>query len=152
MHTFSINMSGSRPIIQLNGLPALIASGFTIPLANFTKEELEKDWNAVKALENVSFSDNISIIRGDVYTFHDLHVGDIQFSEINMLVPHNPFNGGYAGFKFVLSNSIFAGMNLSFNGPQNLLEIEMPDIQSRKAIIKNDEEELYVEVIDTPSI
>ena len=45
MHKFiiSTNHNDFRPIIQVNGLPTLIASGFTIPLANFTKEELKKD-------------------------------------------------------------------------------------------------------------
>lgn len=146
MKEFSLPLMGeyTRPTIKLYNLPALIDTGAIIPVISIFPSIFEKYFESKIILEN----GHISGIGGDelgaVYSLANFQIGDLNFKDFEVFVPHKP----KLQFPILLSANLFHGMIYEVDTINKKFTVRMNDEHSlnREFKIKNLHGQLYPQI------
>ena len=143
MKEFSIPMKKDyqRPVIELYNLPTLIDTGSVIPVFSIYPSIFEKYFETKLILENYSIEGFGGEERGSVYSIKNFEIGKLIFKDFEVFVPREP----HLKFPFLLSATLFYGMNYEIDNINEKFTVRMKDEQNfeRDFKIKNLRGKLY---------
>ena len=128
MKEFSIPLlkQYERPIIKLYNLSAMIDTGVVIPIFSLYPSIIEKYFETKLILENESIEGFGGKERGSVYSIKNFQVGELIFNDFEVFVPNEP----RLRFPFLLSATLFYGMEYSFDTINGNFIVRMTDEQN----------------------
>ncbi|MBQ7197997.1 MAG: hypothetical protein IJS29_01915 [Selenomonadaceae bacterium] len=128
MKEFSIPLKKDyeRPIIELYNLPTLIDTGAVVPVFSIFPSIIEKYFETKLILENESIEGFGGKERGSVYSIKNFQVGELIFNDFEVFVPNEP----RLRFPFLLSATLFYGMEYSFDTINGNFIVRMTDEQN----------------------
>ena len=134
MKEFSIPLKHKyqRPIIELYKLPALIDTGAVIPVFSMYPTIIEKFFNAKIILPNKFIGGFGGLERGSVYSVPEFKIGELIFENFEVFVPTEP----RLKFPFLLSATLFYGMDYEFDTLNEKFIVRVEDAQSLKRDFK----------------
>ena len=149
MKEFSIPLKKKyeRPIIELYKLPALIDTGAVIPVFSMFPSIIEKYFDTKLILETGFIGGIGGFEKGSVYSIKNFEIGDLKFNDFEVFVPFNP----RIRFPFLLSATLFYGMDYEFDTINEKFIVRMKDEQSseREFKIKDLDGRLYPQIDGT---
>lgn len=152
MKQFTVDMKnvGSKPIVSVHGMYALIDTGADIPVCCLSETVIKTVFNGKRVLSRCSFNSFGNPVYGEIYTFEMFRVGDLMFPNMHIfVVPESVFLGDTKRvplFYFILSSSMFHGLIYEIDTVNSKLNVTVPDNQSttRNLLIKQENGELSV--------
>ena len=128
MKEFSIPMKKNyyRPVIELYNLPTLIDTGSVIPVFSIFPTTLEKYFDINLILDNYSIESFGGEERGSVYSIKNFKIGELIFNNFEVFVPYRP----KLQFPFLLSATLFFGINYEIDNINNNFIVKMNDEQN----------------------
>ena len=149
MKEFSIPLKKKyeRPIIEIYGLSALIDTGAVIPVFSIEPAIIKKFFDTKLILETGFIGGIGGFERGSVYSIKNFEIGDLKFNNFETFVPFNP----RIRFPFLLSATLFYGMDYEFDTINEKFIVRMKDEQSseREFKIKDLDGRLYPQIDGT---
>ena len=146
MKEFSIPLKKDyqRPVIELYNLPTLIDTGSVIPVFSIYPTTLEKYFEIKLILENNAIEGFGGKELGSVYSIKNFQVGELIFNDFEVFVPTKP----KLQFPFLLSATLFYGMNYEVDNINEKFIVRMKDEQSfeREFKIKSLNNRLYPQI------
>ena len=146
MKEFSIPMKKDyqRPVIELYNLPTLIDTGSVIPVFSIFPSTLEKYFEIKLILENESIEGFGGKERGSIYSVKNFKIGKLIFNDFEVFVPREP----HLKFPFLLSSTLFYGMEYTFDTINGNFIVRMKDEQNfeRDFKIKSLRNKLYPQI------
>lgn len=146
MKEFSIPLKNlyERPVIELYGLPALIDTVAVIPVFFMSPTIIEKFFETKLVLSNTSIGGLGGYEKGSVYSVSEFKVGDLIFEDFEFFVPDEP----KFRFQFLLSATLFYGMDYEFDTINGKFIVRMKDDQplKRDFKVKNLDGKLYPQI------
>lgn len=146
MKEFSIPLKKDyeRPVIELYNLPTLIDTGSVIPVFSIFPSILEKYFETKLILENESIEGFGGKERGSVYSIKNFEIGELIFKDFEVFVPTRP----KVQFPFLLSSTLFYGMEYTFDTINDNFIVRMKDEQNfeRDFKIKSLRNKLYPQI------
>ena len=143
MKEFSIPLQKKfeRPFIELYKLPALIDTRSVIPVVSLYPAMIEKFFET-KLILSDKFVDGYE--KGAVYSIPEFKIGELIFEDFEVFVPDEP----KFSFPFLLSATLFHGMNYEFDTINGKFIVRMTDEQSLKRDfkIKSFKNKLYPQI------
>jgi len=148
MKEFSLPLMGEyvRPAIKLYGMPTLIDTGAVVPVFSVYPYFLEKTFAATMILPRGHIKGFGGKDYGSVYSLKNFKIGDLTFENIEVFVPDAPdFK-----FRFLLSATLFHGMDYEFDTINQKFTVRMKDDQhlTREFKIKNLDGKLFPQIDD----
>ena len=133
-----------RPVIELYKLPTLIDTGSVIPVFSIFPSIFEKYFESKLILENESIDGFGGKERGSVYSIKNFEIGELKFKDFEVFVPERP----RLQFPFLLSTTLFYGMNYEFDTINEKFIVRMKDEQNfeRDFKIKEFRGKLYPQI------
>ena len=134
MKEFSIPLLNKyeRPIIKLYNLSAMIDTGAVIPVFFISPVIIEKFFEMKLVLSNTSIGGLGGSEKGSVYSISEFKVGDLIFEDFEFFVPDEP----KFRFQFLLSATLFYGMDYEFDTINGKFIVRMKDDQPLKRDFK----------------
>lgn len=134
MKEFSIPLKRKyqRPIIELYKLSALIDTGAVIPVFFISPAIIEKFFDTKLILSNTSIGGLGGSEKGSVYSISEFKVGELTFENFEFFVPYEP----KFKFHFLLSATLFYGMDYEFDTINGKFIVRMQDDQPLKRDFK----------------
>ena len=149
MKEFSIPLKQiyERPVIELYKLPALIDTGAVIPVFSLFPSIIEKYFDVKLILETGFIGGIGGYEKGSVYSIKKFEIGELKFNDFEVFVPFNP----RIRFPFLLSATLFYGMDYEFDTINEKFIVRMKDEQSseREFKIKDLDGRLYPQIDGT---
>lgn len=146
MKEFSIPMKKDyqRPVIELYNLPTLIDTGSVIPVFSIYPPIFEKYFETELIFENEFIEGFGGEERGSVYSIKNFEIGKLIFKDFEVFVPTRP----KIQFPFLLSATLFYGMNYEIDNLNNNFIVRMKDEQKfeREFKIKEINNKLYPQI------
>ena len=143
MKEFSIpiQIKYERPFIELYKLPALIDTRSVIPVVSLYPAMIEKFFEMKLILSN-QFVEGYE--KGSVYSVSEFKIGDLIFEDFEFFVPDDP----KFSFPFLLSATLFYGMEYTFDTINGKFIVRITDEQSLKRDfkIKSLRDKLYPQI------
>ena len=133
-----------RPIIQLYNLSAMIDTGAVIPVFFIAPAIIEKFFEMKLILSNTSIGGLGGYEKGSVYSVSEFKIGELTFENFEFFVPDEP----KFRFQFLLSATLFYGMEYTFDTINGKFIVRMTDEQSLKRDfkIKSFKNKLYPQI------
>ena len=146
MKEFSIPLKKDyqRPVIELYRLSTLIDTGAVIPVFSIYPVIFEKYFES-KLISDDGFIEGFGgEERGSVYSIKNFQVGELIFNDFEVFVPREP----HLKFPFLLSATLFYGMEYTIDTINNNFIVRMKDEQSfeREFKIKDIHGKLYPQI------
>ena len=149
MKEFSIPLKKKyeRPIIEIYGLSALIDTGAVIPVFSIEPAIIKKFFDTKLILETGFIGGIGGFEKGSVYSIKNFEIGELKFNDFEVFVPFNP----RIRFPFLLSATLFYGMDYEFDTINEKFIVRMKDEQSseREFKIKDLDGRLYPQIDGT---
>ena len=149
MKEFSIPLKKpyERPIIELYRLPTLIDTCSIMPVFSIEPAIFEKYFDSKLILENGFIGSIGGYERGSVYSIKNFEIGELKFKDFEVFVPDEP----RIRFPFLLSATLFYGMDYEFDTINGKFIVRMKDEQSfeRDFKIKDLDGRLYPQIDGT---
>lgn len=146
MKEFSIPLLNKyeRPIIKLYNLSAMIDTGAVIPVFFISPVIIEKFFETKLILSNTSIGGLGGSEKGSVYSISEFKVGELTFENFEFFVPDEP----KFRFQFLLSATLFYGMEYTFDTINGKFIVRMKDNQplKRDFKVKNLDGKLYPQI------
>lgn len=146
MKEFSIPLKKDyqRPVIELYKLPTLIDTGSVIPVFSIYPAIFEKYFESEKILETGFIEGFGGEEKGSVYSIKNFQVGELIFNDFEVFVPIEP----HVKFPFLLSATLFYGMNYEVDNINGKFIVQMKDEQNfeRDFKIKSLKNKLYPQI------
>ena len=127
MKEFSIPLKKDyqRPVIELYNLSTLIDTGAVIPVFSIVPAIFEKYFDSKLILKDGFISGFGGDERGSVYSIKNFEIGKLIFKDFEVFVPREP----NLKFPFLLSATLFYGMNYEFDTINGNFIVKMADDQ-----------------------
>ena len=149
MKEFSIPLKKpyERPIIELYRLPTLIDTCSIMPVFSIDSAIFEKYFDSKLILKDGFIGGIGGYERGSVYSIKNFEIGELKFKDFEVFVPLNP----RIRFPFLLSATLFYGMDYEFDTINGKFIVRMKDEQSfeRDFKIKDLDGRLYPQIDGT---
>lgn len=145
--TIPLKKKYERPIIELYGLSALIDTGAVIPVFSREPEFIRKFFDSKLILKDGFIGGIGGYEKGSVYSIKNFEIGELKFKDFEVFVPLNP----RIRFPFLLSATLFYGMDYEFDTINGKFIVRMKDEQSfeRDFKIKDLDGRLYPQIDGT---
>ena len=124
--TIPLQHKYERPTIELYKLPALIDTGAVIPVFSLFPAILEKYFDTKIILKDKFIGGFGGREKGSVYSVKNFKIGDLIFNDFEVFVPDEP----KIKFPFLLSATLFYGMNYEFDTINKNFIVRMKDEQN----------------------
>lgn len=133
-----------RPIIKLYNLSALIDTGAVIPVFSIDPSIIAKYFEIKLVVSNQFIGGFGGLEKGSVYSISEFRIGDLTFENFEVFVPDEP----KFRFPFLLSATVFYGMDYEFDTINDKFIVRMQDEQSLKRDfkIRNLKNKLYPQI------
>lgn len=106
-------------IIEVYGMPAVMSSGASFPIAYLPAEEVKEKWNGTIIIPDFAIKGLYGALRGDIYRLKDFYItDDFIYDHIDMFVPKKTEKAG-----FTFCPSMFEGIECGFTQDSFILEI-----------------------------
>ena len=146
MKKFSIPLlrQYERPIIKLYNLSAMIDTGAVIPVFSIDPDIIQKYFKTKLILENQFIGGFGGLEKGSVYSISEFKIGELIFEDFEVFVPLKP----KFAYPFLLSATLFYGMDYEFDTINGNFIVRMSDEQSLKRDfkIKSLRDKLYPQI------
>ena len=146
MKEFSIPLMSeySRPVIELYKLPALIDTSAVIPVFSIYPALFEKCFDVKIILQDKYIIGTYGEEKGAVYSISEFKIGELIFNDFEIFVPNEP----RLQFPFLLSSTLFHGMDYEFDTINKKFTVRMKDEQplNREFKIKEFKGELFPQI------
>ena len=128
MKEFSIPLKKmyERPVIKLYRLSTLIDTGAVIPVFSIEPAIIEKYFDTKLILETGFIGGFGGREKGSVYSIKNFEIGELKFKDFDVFVPNKP----KLRFPFLLSATLFYGMDYQFDTINEKFIVRMKDDQS----------------------
>ena len=128
MKEFSIPLKKmyERPVIKLYRLSTLIDTGAVIPVFSIEPAIIEKYFDTKLILETGFIGGFGGREKGSVYSIKNFEIGELKFKDFDVFVPNKP----KLRFPFLLSATLFYGMDYEFDTINEKFIVRMKDDQS----------------------
>lgn len=121
-----------RPLIEIDGTPALIDTGAIIPFFSLPSLAIKNLFGGRLIIENKYFGGFGGNEYGSVYALPDFKIGELHFMPLEVFVPYLP----KIRFPFLFSATMFYGWAYEFDTINAVFRIKMKDEQSARREFK----------------
>lgn len=124
-----------RPIVRLDGIDAMLATGTVLPIWNGSEDDL-KATGAILIREDIGTGTTYGDASGKLYEMHDFTFGEISYPTLHILCSPSDF----VPCQMLLGSAMFEGLSVGIDNVDHKLTIKVPDgVSATRNIIAEDE-------------